>query len=81
MKSFKNKAQRKNKVRKRNGGFGRVSLIGYGVLTLAMIWAAAVISIIEDKSSFGFWLSPLLVTIFLLVVGIVFLKVSSERDY
>ena len=81
MDNSKNKEHRRNKVRKRNGGISRVSLIGYGALTLMIIWAAAVISIIENKSSFGFWLSPLLITIFLLIVGIVFLRANTEHDY
>ena len=49
----------------------------YGVLTLAIIWIAALISSIGNISTFGFWFTPLLLTIFVLVLGLVYLRVSK----
>ena len=51
--------------------------IGYGVLTLAIIWIAALIPSIGNLSTFGVWLPPLLLTLFVVVLGVVFLRVSK----
>ena len=53
------------------------SFVGYGALTLAIIWIAALISSIGNISTFGFWFTPLLLTIFVLVLGVVYLRVNK----
>ena len=53
------------------------SFTGYGVLTLAIIWIAALVPSIGEITAFGVWFPPLLLTLFVLVLGVVFLRVSK----
>ena len=71
---------RKNNLRQRNGGIGLISLVVYGVLTLVIIWTAA-LSPNLGNISLGLMLLPLLVSLFLLVLGVVFLRSSENRSY
>ena len=53
------------------------SFVGYGILTLAIIWIAALVPSIGEITTFGVWFPPLLLTLFVLVLGVVFLRVSK----
>ena len=70
---------RKNNLRQRNGGIGLISLVVYGVLTLVIIWTAA-LSPNLGNISLGLMLLPLLVSLFLLVLGVVFLRSRKNRS-
>ena len=53
------------------------SFIGYGVLTLAIIWIAALVPSMGEISSVGVWFPPLLLTLFVLALGVMFLRDSK----
>ena len=53
------------------------SFVGYGALTLAIIWIAALVPSTGSISSFGVWFPPLLLTLFVLVLGGVFLRFNK----
>lgn len=82
MNFLRNKKQRKNNISKRNGDSGRRNtVIGYGLLTLAVIWSAALVPSIGEISDFGVWLPPLLLTLFVLAIGLVLWRAGKEYDY
>ena len=64
--------------RKRRGGPSPASLIGNGSLTLAIIWAAALIPNLEHFRLSLIWL-PLVVSLFLFAAGAVFIRSSNGR--
>ena len=53
------------------------SFIGYGILTLAIIWIAALVPSIGNIFTFEVWVPPILLTLFVLALGVVFLKGSK----
>lgn len=77
----RNKRLQKNNIGKRNGGSGRATVIGYGLLTLAIIWAAALVPNLVEVATPGFWIAPSVLTLFVLIVGVVLLRPDKERDY
>ena len=50
------------------------SIIGYGILTLAIIWIAALVPSIGNIFTFEVWIPPILLTVFVLALGVVFLR-------
>ena len=81
MNFLRNKKLQKNKIGKRNGDSGRGTVIGYGLLTLAIIWTAALVPSIEGVTTPGFWILPSILTLLVLIIGLVLLKPDKERDY
>ena len=83
MNFLRNKKLQKNKIGKRNGDSGRGTVIGYGLLTLALIWAAALVPSIADGEigNPGVWIGPSVLTLFVLIIGVVLLKPDKDGDY
>lgn len=50
------------------------SFIGYGVLTLAIIWIAALVPSMGNIFAVEVWVPPILLTLFVLALGVVFLR-------
>ncbi len=75
-----NKKQRKNNKGKRNGDYRRVTVIGYGLLTLAVIWSATLLSG-RGITAFEVLFPAFLLTLFVLVIGLVLLRTGKEYDY
>ena len=81
MNFLRNKKLQKNNIGKRNGGSCRGTVIGYGLLTLAIFWTAALVPNIAGVATPGFWIAPSVLTLFVLVIGLVLLRAGKEYDY
>ena len=77
----RNRRLQKSNMGKRNGDSGRATVIGYGLLTLAIFWSAALVPSIGGAVTPGFWIAPSLLTLFVLIIGVVLLRPDKERDY
>ena len=80
MNFFRNKKQRKNNISKRSGDYRRVTVIGYGLLTLAIIWSATLLSS-RGITAFEVWFPAFLLTLFVLVISLMLLMPDKEYDY
>ena len=81
MNFLRNKKLQKNKIGKRNGGSGWGTVVGYGLLTLVLIWTAALVPNIVEGATPGFWILPSVLTLFVLIIGWVLLKPDKDGDY
>lgn len=72
---------RRKRIGRGSDGISRVSLIGYFILTLVIIWSAALVPGMGELSSIGVWFPPLLLTLFYLVLAVVILRSGKERNF
>lgn len=80
MNFLRNRKQRKNSAGKGNSG-RRNLVIGYGALTLAVIWSAALLPGTGEFIASGAFLGPLLLTLFILAIGLILMKDCKKDDY
>ena len=73
--------QRRNNIGRRNRSVSPVSLIGYFILTLAIIWTAALVPSWGEMTSFEVWFPPSLLTLFFLILAVVILWSGKNRNY
>ena len=77
-----NKAKRGNNIRIRFKWTRRATMAGYFILTMSIIWTAALASILTygDITSLGDWLPALLLTLFFLVLALLIMKSAELFD-
>ncbi len=81
MNLLKNKILQKVAINKIIGESGRGTVIGYGLLTLVIIWTVALVPILVEGATPGFWIGPSVLTLFVLIIGWVLLRPDKDGDY
>ena len=64
----------------KDGEISPAVMVGYFILTMAIVWPAAVIDNLGEACSVGAWLPPSLLTLFFVVLGAVLHRSSTWKD-